>query len=288
MFEEATRMQLDVPDRCRLQAMAEAVAAAAAAWEPAQLRGGVPPPPLASLQRQKQKRAGGKEEQQAARQPGANEEQQQQQPSDMPGSWGPPAPSAAPGWQPSAAFRPDGCPTAVTGAAGLVGWAQATGVRRIVMVGDSTIRQVGWLGQHGAGAAADEGRSTSMMASPLPHCAPRMLTTSLACSCSNASPLWRARSQSRWTSCLSATLTTRWAGRRARGRRAVACCRTRCGSATTHTPRSCAPTGRPCRRACSRRTRNAAATPRSRSDAALPAGMRSRELAVDLVVGTFK
>ncbi|PSC72103.1 hypothetical protein C2E20_4505 [Micractinium conductrix] len=65
-----------------------------------------------------------------------------------PGSWGPPttaAAAAAGGWQPGTVFRPantSSCPgPAVTGAAGLVGWARATGFRRLVMCGDSTMRQ---------------------------------------------------------------------------------------------------------------------------------------------------
>ena len=160
LFEEAVRMRLDVPPLCRVQAMAEAVAAAAAAWRPppARLQGGLPPPRLATTQRRQQRE---REEQQTQppqaeaieqKQQEQRAQQQERRPLGAPGSWGPPAPSAAPGWQPAAAaFRPDGCPSPVTGAAGLVGWAQATGIRRIVMVGDSTMRQVRALGGEGLG-----------------------------------------------------------------------------------------------------------------------------------------
>lgn len=257
-------MQLDVPRNCRVQAMADAVAAGAAAWQPAQLQGGLPPPQLASLQRRQQKQAGkqqqkkqqregGKEEQQPPQQAaGAKEEQQEQRPFDVPGSWGPPVPSAAPGWQPSAAFRPDGCPTAVTGAAGLVGWAQATGMRRIVMVGDSTMRQLfqrvatlaraqpvtvdvvsqryahytlGWAAAEGPSPAATEGAASGVL----------------------QDALWFSHDT------YPEKLRPDWPAVSARMQSA-----------------------------------HSQLTARSRADAALPAGMRSRELTVDLVVGTFK
>ena len=95
-----------------------------------------------------------------------------------PGSWGPPttaAAAAAGGWQPGTVFRPantSSCPgPAVTGAAGLVGWARATGFRRLVMCGDSTMRQVrvhpgGGVGWVGWGACAPPAGCATGRAAP--------------------------------------------------------------------------------------------------------------------------
>ena len=123
------------PEACGMRA---AVAQAVAALRPLQVcgRSALPPPQQPARQQQRQQ-----------------EQQQQQQQQQMPrvhpsgaGSWLPPSAAAAsPGWRPSVAFRAPPpsitCPPEVIGAAGLVGWAQATGIRRIVMSGDSTMRQ---------------------------------------------------------------------------------------------------------------------------------------------------
>ena len=121
------------PEACGMRA---AVAQAVAALRPLQVcgRSALPPPQQPARQQQRQ------QEQQ---------QQQQQMPRVHPsgaGSWLPPSAAAAsPGWRPSVAFRAPPpsitCPPEVIGAAGLVGWAQATGIRRIVMSGDSTMRQ---------------------------------------------------------------------------------------------------------------------------------------------------
>lgn len=66
-----------------------------------------------------------------------------------PGTWEPSEPDPSrPGAQPATVFQPaaeDGCPAAaaVSSAPDLIAWARSTGIRRLVMSGDSTMRQVG-------------------------------------------------------------------------------------------------------------------------------------------------